>query len=238
MLLFFFWGGGWVLITDESVTEIWTLKNQSFSFFSIFFSSFENLFRWSSSCYRNNSRSLIFLVTATFTTPQCPRHGWLGHAPSSSQSQPHLPHHNVPVMVDWVTLPHLLSHSHIYHTIMSLSWLIGSRSLIFSVTATFTTPQCHCHGWLGVRKQFPSFPVSKTGIIIMHIYHALINAPSAHMIHINLNMIFYTHVEHSPTKTVYIKNYKRFFIIKKQLHTHTHTQCVNALCSWRYCMVS
>ena len=29
----------------------------------------------------------------------------------------------------------------------------------------------------------------------MYIYHALINALSAHMIHINLNMIFYTHVE-------------------------------------------
>ena len=26
----------------------------------------------------------------------------------------------------------------------------------------------------------------------MYIYHALINALSAHMIHINLNMIFYT----------------------------------------------
>ena len=44
-------------------------------------------------------------------------------------------------------------------------------------------------------------------IIIMYIYHALINALSAHMIHINLNMIFYTHVEHSPTKTIYIKFY-------------------------------
>ena len=32
----------------------------------------------------------------------------------------------------------------------------------------------------------------------MYIYHALINAQ---MIHINLNMIFYTHVEHSTTKT-------------------------------------
>ena len=42
--------------------------------------------------------------------------------------------------------------------------------------------------------------VEKLTIIIMYIYHALINAPSAHMIHINLNMIFYTHVEHSPTK--------------------------------------
>ena len=44
-------------------------------------------------------------------------------------------------------------------------------------------------------------------IIIMYIYHALINALSAHMIHINLNMIFYTHVKHSPTKTNYIKYY-------------------------------
>ena len=41
-------------------------------------------------------------------------------------------------------------------------------------------------------------------IIIMYSYHALINALSAHMIHINLNMIFYIHVEHSPTKTIYI----------------------------------
>ena len=32
-------------------------------------------------------------------------------------------------------------------------------------------------------------------IIIMYIYHALMNALSAHMIYINLNMIFYTRVE-------------------------------------------
>ena len=38
----------------------------------------------------------------------------------------------------------------------------------------------------------------------MYIYHALIKALSTHMIHINLNMIFYTHVEHSPTKTIYM----------------------------------
>ena len=37
---------------------------------------------------------------------------------------------------------------------------------------------------------------------IMYIYHAHINALSAHMIHINLSMIFYTHVEHNPTKTI------------------------------------
>ena len=45
-------------------------------------------------------------------------------------------------------------------------------------------------------------------IIIMYIHHALVNALSAHMIHINLNIVFYTHVEHSPTKTIYIKYYK------------------------------
>ena len=61
-------------------------------------------------------------------------------------------------------------------------------------------------------------------IIIMYICHALVNALSAHMIHINLNMIFYTHVEHSPTKTIYIKYYTKQN--KNALHTlttHTHT---------------
>ena len=41
----------------------------------------------------------------------------------------------------------------------------------------------------------------------MYIYHVLINALRAHMILIDLNMIFYTHVEHSPTQTIYIKYY-------------------------------
>ena len=69
-------------------------------------------------------------------------------------------------------------------------------------------------------------------IIIMYIYHALINALSAHMIHINLNMILYTHAEHSPTKTIYIKYYKKQNKNKNVLqtnthtHTHTHTQTV------------
>ena len=60
-------------------------------------------------------------------------------------------------------------------------------------------------------------------IIIMYIYHALINALSDPMIHINLNMIFYTHVEHSPTKTIYIKNYtKQQKTHYKHTHTHIH----------------
>ena len=57
-------------------------------------------------------------------------------------------------------------------------------------------------------------------IIIMYIYHALINALSAHMIHINLNMIFYAHVEQSPAKTIYIKYHKN----KNAPQTHTHTE--------------
>ena len=37
----------------------------------------------------------------------------------------------------------------------------------------------------------------------MYIYHALINTLSAYMIHSNLNMISYTHVEHIPTKAAH-----------------------------------
>ena len=67
----------------------------------------------------------------------------------------------------------------------------------------------------------------------MYIYHVLINALSAHMIHINLNIIFYTHVEHSPTKTIYIKLYGEKRERKTRTthtrthartHAHTHTQ--------------
>ena len=62
---------------------------------------------------------------------------------------------------------------------------------------------------------------------IMYIYHALINALSAHMIYIKLNMIFYTHVQHITTKTIYIKYYKTTTTTTKcttHTHTHTHTQ--------------
>ena len=58
----------------------------------------------------------------------------------------------------------------------------------------------------------------------MYIYHAFINALSAHMIHININMIFYTHAEHSPTKTVYIKYYTKTKTKQKMHHTHTHAR--------------
>ena len=52
------------------------------------------------------------------------------------------------------------------------------------------------------------------------------------MIHINLNMIFYTHVQHSPTKTIYKKYYKN-------IKTHyTHTDCSRnwvLILGWKYC---
>ena len=63
-------------------------------------------------------------------------------------------------------------------------------------------------------------------IITIYTYHAHINALSAHMIHINLNMIFYTHVEHSPTKTIYIKYYT-----EKQTHTRTHARTHSRACT-------
>ena len=54
----------------------------------------------------------------------------------------------------------------------------------------------------------------------MYIYHALINALSANIIHININTIFYTHVEDIPTKTIYGRNY-----METHTHTHTHNDC-------------
>ena len=56
-------------------------------------------------------------------------------------------------------------------------------------------------------------------MIITYIYNTLINALSAHMIHINLNTIFYTHVEHSSTDNFYIK----YYMENRQTDTHTHT---------------
>ena len=55
----------------------------------------------------------------------------------------------------------------------------------------------------------------------MYVYHALINTLNTHMIRINLNMTLYTHVEHCPTKTIYIKYYKK---TKNKLQTHTHAR--------------
>ena len=58
---------------------------------------------------------------------------------------------------------------------------------------------------LGAIRHLDIYNIKIIIVIIMYIYHALINALGADMIHINLNMIFYTHVEHSPTKAIYLK---------------------------------
>ena len=72
---------------------------------------------------------------------------------------------------------------------------------------------------------------SRNDYIIRYIYHALINALSAHVIHINLNMIFYTHVEHSPTKTIDIKYYKTTTTTKTH-YKHRHTLTVAETGYW------
>ena len=59
----------------------------------------------------------------------------------------------------------------------------------------------------------------------MYIYHALINALIAHMIHINLNIIFHTHVEHSPTKTIYVKYYTKQKT-KSQMNINKQFNCL------------
>ena len=61
-------------------------------------------------------------------------------------------------------------------------------------------------------------------IIIMYIYCALINALSTHIIHTNLDTIFYTHVEHSPIKNNLHK------VLYGNTHTHTHRNEFE--CAW------
>ena len=66
----------------------------------------------------------------------------------------------------------------------------------------------------------------------MYIYRALIDALSANMIHINLNTIFYTHVEHLPKnnlhKVLYGNTYTHTHTHKHaHMHTHTHTHTYN-----------
>ena len=73
----------------------------------------------------------------------------------------------------------------------------------------------HSHLFMELALVWPLHQVILRLIIIMYIYHALISALSAHMIHINLNEIFYTHVWHSPTKTICITYY---------METHTHSR--------------
>ena len=108
---------------------------------------------------------------------------------------------------------------------MSCAWSAPSSISVYRQSRWGCLPATRLTSWFTVHP--PCDTEIIIIIIIMYIYHALTNALSAHMIHINLNMIFYTHnIEHSPTKTIYIK-----YCIQKthnknalQTHTHTHTQ--------------
>ena len=62
----------------------------------------------------------------------------------------------------------------------------------------------------------------------MYIYHALINALGAHMIHVNLERIFYTHVEHSPTTTIYLD-------LVDDAWRPTHHKIICCCCCYYYC---
>ena len=67
-------------------------------------------------------------------------------------------------------------------------------------------------------------------IIIMYIYHVLINALSTHIIHINLNMIFYTHVEHRLTQSTIWKDKQR--CISFTIHTPLSAEDKNICASY------
>ena len=71
------------------------------------------------------------------------------------------------------------------------------------------------------------------------------------MININLNTLLYTNVEHSPTKTVYIRYYMgthtlfythvqhsptKMFYIRYYMETHTHTHTHN-VCSTNWVLI-
>ena len=63
----------------------------------------------------------------------------------------------------------------------------------------------------------------------MYIYHALINTLSAHMIHVDLNTIFCTHVEHSPS---YQNNLHKVLYMEMHACTHTHTHMHGCSRNW------
>ena len=81
--------------------------------------------------------------------------------------------------------------------------VVSFLPLVLLETASFFRPPA-CHHFICLTRDYLSVQTTCLSslpliiIIIMYIYHALINALSAYMIHINLNTIFYTHVEHLP----------------------------------------
>ena len=103
------------------------------------------------------------------------------------------------------------------HLPKSLHWARPLPPLYWWKEAPTPTPNLEIPVSLNINWNCFSFlpTVYPVLIMIMYIYHALTNALSTH-IHINLN-IFYTHIEHSPTKTA---------PMEKQ-HPYTHTMNSN-----------
>ena len=96
------------------------------------------------------------------------------------------------------------------------------RAMVPSFCTTIRSPESATDKATSLSSFLPFYLI----IIIMYNYHAFNNAMGTHMIYINLNMIFYTHVEHSPTKTIYIKYYMEKQTCKRactHAHTHIHT---------------
>ena len=60
--------------------------------------------------------------------------------------------------------------------------------------------------------------LKKLQVTTMYIYHALITALSTHMVHINLNTIFYIHVEQS------YQNNLHKVLYGKNTHTQNHSE--------------
>ena len=79
------------------------------------------------------------------------------------------------------------------------------KNKVFSTVATWDRLQSANDCGVASRRE-EDFQV--VVIIIMYSYHALNDGLSAYMMHINLNTIFYIHLEH-PTETICIKYYMK-----------------------------
>ena len=106
-----------------------------------------------------------------------------------------------------------MSVTHIIMSVTHINLSVKASKCRSNTRSTHSQPHQHA-------SHTPHQHTSHIIIIIMYIYHVLISALSTHMIHTNLNIMFYTHVEHGLTKTIYIK----YYMEKKNTHTlHTHT---------------
>ena len=82
----------------------------------------------------------------------------------------------------------------------SVEVMKGSGKVVLAAMVHMASPMLQkITGWLKRTLYFAPEAQQYYNNNIMYIYHVLINALNAHMIHININTIFYTQVKHSPT---------------------------------------